>query len=35
MKKTQPNKTLHPTATNIQFDFKAFISPRMSYTLGQ
>jgi hypothetical protein len=29
------NKTLHPTATSIQFDFQASISPRMSYTLCQ
>jgi hypothetical protein len=29
---TQPiaNKTLHPTATSIQFAFHASISPRMS-----
>jgi hypothetical protein len=27
---TEPNKTLHPTATSILFVFRASISPRMS-----
>jgi hypothetical protein len=26
----KPNKTLHPTAASIQFDFQAFLSPQMS-----